>query len=100
MLGSDIFKRPAFAPLVLSPELGHDVIDCLTVGIFRKSLNRSQTCLLDIHFVLYSTKHTLVVDEDFVRETLEDPFVLERLQCCHSIHRVPIQAQVYEVEEF
>ena len=100
LLRRDILERPALPPLVLSPELGHDVIDCLAVGIFREALHRGQASLLDIHLVLCSSKHALMMHQDFLGESLEDPLVLERLQCGHTIHRVPVQAQVDEVKEF
>ena len=86
--------------MVLDPEFGHDVVDGFGVGVFRKPLHSCQASVLDIHLIFYSSKHTLVMHEDFLGETLEDPLVLERLQRGHTIYRVPVEAQVDEIEEF
>jgi len=40
-----------------------------------------------------------MVDEHFLREPFEDPFVLESLKRGHTIHGVPVEALVNKVEE-
>jgi len=75
----DTFKIPSLSPLVFGTELSNYIIDGFLVGIFWESLYSSQACLLDIHFILRTAKHALMMDKNFLRESLKDPLVLKRL---------------------
>lgn len=74
----DTFKIPSLSPLVFGTEVLNYVIDRLCVSIFWESLYGSQARLLDIHFILRTAKHALMMDKNFLWESLKDPLMLQR----------------------
>jgi hypothetical protein len=45
------------------------------------------------------SEHSLMVHEDFWWEAFKDPVMLKGLQGSHSVHWVPVEALVNEIEE-
>ena len=92
--------RPSLLSVVVSAQLGHNIVDSFCVGLFREALHRCQWGFFQIYFVIFTAKHTRVVYQNLFWKSLKDPIVLQRLQWCHAIHRIPVKALVNEVEEF
>lgn len=84
---------------ILLFQIGYNVINGLCVCVFGKSLNHCERSLFQIHLVFFASKHSLVVNQNLIRESLQNPFMLQSLQRGHSIYWVPIETLVYEIDE-
>ena len=80
---------------LLLQEVEYRVLFC----IGRETLNRSQSCIFDVRFVILMSEHSLMMHEDFRWESFKDPVMLKGLKGSHSVHWVPVEALVNEIEE-
>ena len=81
--------------LLLLQEVEYRVM--LRIG--REPLDCGQSCIFDVRFVVLMSEHSLMMHEDFWWEPFEDPVMLKGLQWSHSVHWVPVEALVNEIEE-
>jgi hypothetical protein len=80
---------------LLLQEVEYRVLFC----IGRETLNRGQSCIFYARFVILMSEHSLMMHEDFRWESFKDPVMLKGLKGSHSVHWVPIEALVNEIEE-
>jgi hypothetical protein len=81
--------------LFLLKEVEYRVLLC----IGWEPLDSGQSCVFDVRFVILMSEHSLMVHEDFRWESFENPIMLKGLQRSHSVHWVPVEALVNEIEE-
>ena len=90
---------PSVFSLILGSELCHDVVDGLGIGLLWETLHCSERGFFQVNLVIFASKHALVMKKHLLRESLENPLVLQRLKWRHSVNWVPVQTLVDKVQE-
>ena len=85
---------------ILSFQFVHDLVDALIWCVFWESLNLSKRCFFKVQLVFFTTKHALMMNQNFLWKTFKNPFMLQWFERCHPVHRVPVQTLVNKVQEF
>ena len=84
---------------ILFLNLSHNLMDGLILFVPWKSLYLSHCHFTNGLLFIRVAKHFLVVLQDFVRQSLEDPGMLQSLQWSHSIYWMPYKATIQKVKE-
>ena len=84
---------------ILLFQIGNNVVNGLCICVLGESLNHRKRGLFQIHLVLFAAKHSLVVNQNLIGESLQNPFMLQSFQRGHPIYRVPIKTLVDEIDE-
>jgi len=94
-----MFLSAAILLLVFESYLLDHLVNRNVLLVFRKALNRCIGCLLEILLGVLTSVHPLVMLENFLREALDNPRVLQSFQGCHPVYRVPDETLIEEVKE-